>query len=375
MKPADDPNAGNHVTVWPLNQDRRQPFFLGKINHSDACIDIMDPASVQCLYLSGFFGKGSRSKNAPIYKIKRKQQMELRSQMHQPQQTNSQSSKKTWNLSRRSPVRTRNGPKKKQWQSLIKACGGSLPDKESLMRKLYHNNSAAQDMSQHMDVNDDDDDDKESETSAESESSSWKSDSPGDQSQSQSQNQNQSDRPEILKLGLEEAYFLSYGIGVLSIVSDESADPFMDLDQMWSTYRRLFDPNDLMRFAVIYAAYHYFRSRGWIVKCGLKFASDFLLYNEGPPFNHSEFAVTVLRVNESDFQKLDPELDWQHVSAMQRMSHGVRKKAILCHVIIGNDVHEQDFTLVSVIQKLHIHCSLIQRWKTHTHNDDNEDSE
>lgn len=172
---------------------------------------------------------------------------------------------------------------------------------------------------------------------------------------------------EILKLGLEEAYFLSYGLGVLSIVHQNPDEPFLNLDQLWSTYRRLFNPSDLMQFPVIYAAYHYFRSRGWVVKCGLKFACDFLLYKEGPPFNHSEHAVTVVRVRESDDGKgvgeLTPAIDWQHVTAMQRMSQGVRKKAILCHVMIGSDVTEEDFALVSVIQKFKIHCSLVQRWK------------
>jgi tRNA-intron lyase len=389
-QPADDHQndecAGSEkrpVTVWPLNQSGGQPFFLGKINQSDACIDIMDAASVQCLYLSGFFGKGSRSKNAPIYKIKRKREMELRSQTHHKKQQNeTQSSNNNNNkyLTRRSPVRTRNGPKKKQWQSLIKACGGSLPDKQSLVNKLYHQNQSQSDSSNNTDAVHEIESD--TETSADSDaSSSWTSEAADTlRDHSQSNNCEQKDRPEILKLGLEEAYFLSYGLGVLSVVSDQSADPFMDLDQMWSTYRRLFDPKDLMSFPVIYAAYHYFRSNGWIVKCGLKFGSDFLLYREGPPFNHSEFAVTVFRIHQSEFDPSDtsikPELDWQHVSAMQRMTNGVRKKAILCHVIIGNDVSDQDFSLVSVIQKLHIHCSLIHRWTTrHNHNNHNNDGD
>lgn len=389
------------VTVWPLNRDRKQPFFLGKINRPDACIDILDPASVQCLYLSGFFGKGSRSKNAPIYKIKRKRELELRSASsaglakHQQQQQQQQgtsrdqllpspSTRKT-SYTRRSPVQTRYGPKKKQWNSLQQAFGGSLPDKASLVKKLFPidaSNATSNKQTPQQELSDatcsssaavtGDAGSGTSDSDAESTTSSWESDAdPSRQIPAGSRvslPDATCDRQEILKLGLEEAYFLSYGLGVLSIVPEQTEDPFMNLDQLWSTYRRIFNPNDLMQFPVIYAAYHYFRSRGWVVKCGLKFACDFLLYKEGPPFNHSEHAVTVVRIRESDdhdnrdHQKLEPAIDWQHVNAMQRMSHGVRKKAILCHVIIGTDVTDEDFALVSVIEKLQVHCSLIQRW-------------
>ena len=47
------------------------------------------------------------------------------------------------------------------------------------------------------------------------------------------------------------------------------------------------------RFMLKYIAYVYFRSKGWIPKCGLKFGVDFLLYKCGPPFYHSSFAVIV----------------------------------------------------------------------------------
>lgn len=409
-------SQSGQAVVWPLNQAGKQPFFLGKINRTDVCIDIMDPASVQCLYLSGFFGKGSRSKNAPIYKIKRKRDLVLRStaagpslsrlqQQQQEQKGGSSLSRQQSSLTRRSPVQTRHGPKKKQWQSLLRAfVGGILPDRGSLLRQLYPpaaeksssapaaatdpHYAAAADAdaatagnrketpdtaaaaaggrsSTSFRVTDDQSGTSESED-AESTTSSWESDShPTGAQQGPGDTDTPADRPEILKLGLDEAYFLSYGLGVLSIVPEQSEDPFLNLDQLWSTYRRLFNPDDLMQFPVIYAAYHYFRSRGWVVKCGLKFACDFLLYDEGPPFNHSEFAVTVIRASagqQQDMSASHPAVDWQHVNAMQRMSRGVRKKAILCHVIIGPEVTEQDFALVSVIQKMQVHCSLVQRW-------------
>jgi tRNA-splicing endonuclease subunit Sen2 len=40
-------------------------------------------------------------------------------------------------------------------------------------------------------------------------------------------------------------------------------------------------------FLVSYVAYHHFRSLGWVVKPGIKFAADWLLYRRGPVFSHS----------------------------------------------------------------------------------------
>lgn len=40
-------------------------------------------------------------------------------------------------------------------------------------------------------------------------------------------------------------------------------------------------------FLVSYIAYHHFRSIGWVVKPGIKFCCDWLLYRRGPAFSHS----------------------------------------------------------------------------------------
>lgn len=41
-------------------------------------------------------------------------------------------------------------------------------------------------------------------------------------------------------------------------------------------------------FLINYVAYHHFRSIGWVVKTGLKFCCDYLLYKRGPVFSHAE---------------------------------------------------------------------------------------
>jgi tRNA-splicing endonuclease subunit Sen2 len=41
-------------------------------------------------------------------------------------------------------------------------------------------------------------------------------------------------------------------------------------------------------FLVNYVAYHHYRALGWVVKGGIKFCVDLLLYKRGPVFSHAE---------------------------------------------------------------------------------------
>ena len=42
-------------------------------------------------------------------------------------------------------------------------------------------------------------------------------------------------------------------------------------------------------FLINYVVYHHYRSLGWVVKGGIKFCVDYLLYKRGPAFSHAEF--------------------------------------------------------------------------------------
>ncbi|KAH6948261.1 hypothetical protein HPB50_023312 [Hyalomma asiaticum] len=66
---------------------------------------------------------------------------------------------------------------------------------------------------------------------------------------------------------VELAYFLSYGLGCL-IVNDGGED--LDLLKLWQRLCELHD-----NFPVRYAAYHHFRCRGWVVRSGARFGTDY----------------------------------------------------------------------------------------------------
>lgn len=72
-----------------------------------------------------------------------------------------------------------------------------------------------------------------------------------------------------------------------------------------------------------YAVYKDLRSRGYIVKSGMKFGSTFAVYKVGPGFDHAPFLVHVLNYD----SKLDP----LEIIRAGRLSHSVRKKFLLAY--------------------------------------------
>ena len=75
----------------------------------------------------------------------------------------------------------------------------------------------------------------------------------------------------------------------------------LDLKTIWSAFRAAYHPPGIPPriasayfdrfdnpFLIHYAAYHYYRSHGWVVKGGIKFCVDYLLYKRGPVFQHAE---------------------------------------------------------------------------------------
>lgn len=72
---------------------------------------------------------------------------------------------------------------------------------------------------------------------------------------------------DVLRLSLEEAFFLNFALGSLVIKKDSV---FLTVDEVWSLFTKTFE-----NFAAHYAVYHHFRCEGWIVKSGMKFGSDF----------------------------------------------------------------------------------------------------
>lgn len=73
---------------------------------------------------------------------------------------------------------------------------------------------------------------------------------------------------ETLQLTAEETFFLMYGLGCLRVMDLDGK--YLSIGETWNYFCK----EDAV-FLQKYAVYHYFRSKGWVVKPGLKYGGDY----------------------------------------------------------------------------------------------------
>jgi len=122
------------------------------------------------------------------------------------------------------------------------------------------------------------------------------------------------------------------------------------------------------RFPYRYLSYIHFKSRGWLLRSGIQFGADFLLYQSHPIISHSSFALTVIptaleslnspinsescsilnaylsseqkckTVDDLNYhlslQKLKSNYTWSEILALTRLQSQVNKKLLLCYVAV-----------------------------------------
>lgn len=98
-------------------------------------------------------------------------------------------------------------------------------------------------------------------------------------------------------------------------------------------------------FLLQYVAYHHFRSLGWVVRSGIKFCVDWLLYKRGPAFSHAEFAIVVLPVYEDPKDEQSSPFtpypmggarDWVWFSSVNRVNTQVLKVSALVTIRLSH---------------------------------------
>ncbi|KAL8827464.1 MAG: hypothetical protein Q9170_007004 [Blastenia crenularia] len=152
---------------------------------------------------------------------------------------------------------------------------------------------------------------------------------------------------EHLQLTLEEAFFLTFGLGILGI-QDPSTSQKISPSKLFSICRSYsyFPPQSRLSpddpFLLSYVVYHHFRSLGWVIRPGIKFAVDYLLYNRGPVFSHAEFAVNILPSYSHAYWDSTPELraavkrkekkSWWWLHCVNRVQAQVKKSLVVVYV-------------------------------------------
>ena len=189
---------------------------------------------------------------------------------------------------------------------------------------------------------------------------------------------------EHLQLSHEEAFFLVYGLGIMDVYADGS-DTILPASSLLSLFRRYSyspprslsvpaEPDD--PFMLSYAAYHHYRSLGWVVRSGVKFAVDYLLYNRGPAFSHADFAVVVLPSyrhpywSETEEQRKTVQTKtaktWWWLHCVNRVQSQVQKNLVICYVDVPPQLEEHEKSVQGDIKKLFARYKVrdvtIKRW-------------
>ncbi|KAH8376588.1 hypothetical protein KR093_000133 [Drosophila rubida] len=126
---------------------------------------------------------------------------------------------------------------------------------------------------------------------------------------------------ETLLLGLEEACLLAYFVEKLQI-SDQAGN-----QMSWTVFVQTaleYDPQFIYKLA----AYLYLKSKNWIVKSGIKFGGDFLIYKQGPMHFHASFLVIV----QSPSEETSSHFVAKNLKGVQRVAETSDKDVLLLSV-------------------------------------------
>ncbi|XP_054831754.1 tRNA-splicing endonuclease subunit Sen2 isoform X2 [Eublepharis macularius] len=159
---------------------------------------------------------------------------------------------------------------------------------------------------------------------------------------------------EYLQLSLEEAFFLAYALGCLSVYYNEAP---LSILKLWEFFSEA-QPS----FRSTYMAYHYFRSKGWVPKVGLKYGTDLLLYRKGPPFYHASYSVIAELVN-NDFEGSSHRpFTWKSLSSLNRTTANVSKELMFCYLIKPSDMTEKEMSSPECLKRIKVQELILNRW-------------
>jgi tRNA-splicing endonuclease subunit Sen2 len=156
---------------------------------------------------------------------------------------------------------------------------------------------------------------------------------------------------EHIQLTLEEAFFLSYALGALDILDPETKKPMPNQDLFYLFRKTSYFPPMIKPslspddpFMTNYVVYHHFRSLGWVLRSGIKFSVDYMLYARGPVFTHAEFGVLILPSYSDPYWSSNPFLQnyvksketrtWAWMNRIHRVITQVKKTLVLVYVDI-----------------------------------------
>ncbi|KAK5747134.1 tRNA splicing endonuclease subunit sen2 [Elasticomyces elasticus] len=127
-------------------------------------------------------------------------------------------------------------------------------------------------------------------------------------------------------------------------------------------------------FLLNYVVYHHFRSLGWVVRPGLKFGADYMLYNRGPVFSHAEFAVLIMPAYTDPYwstvagrreRRVKGEKDWWWLHCVNRVQGQVKKTMVLVYVDVPAPLSPRDEgrgDMTALLRRYKVREFVVRRW-------------
>ncbi|XP_076302092.1 tRNA splicing endonuclease subunit 2 [Lasioglossum baleicum] len=178
---------------------------------------------------------------------------------------------------------------------------------------------------------------------------------------------------ETLHLTFEETFFLLYGLGCLNLIDFDGN--LLDIDSAWHFFCKA-DKNFIPKYVV----YHYFRSKGWVVKPGLKYGGDFLLYKQGPPFYHASYIVIVDILDGdtliTDQNRSMHKLTWNSLLGLERLSETAAKEILFAQVLWPSSTSQTSSSLnMDILPEFSVRELMWRRWNPKNNKDLEEEDE
>lgn len=130
---------------------------------------------------------------------------------------------------------------------------------------------------------------------------------------------------EFVQLSCEELVYLAVELGVINV------QDFPNSTLIWNQIIFNLCSKDSRAIANC-MVYRLYRNRGWVVRSGLKYGADFLLYADKVEKTHAAHAVLVSFGTATD----QPEMNWINLIQSVRVLSQVHKNLILCSVALPN---------------------------------------
>ncbi|KAL8744726.1 MAG: hypothetical protein Q9190_003063 [Brigantiaea leucoxantha] len=362
-----------------------QPFYQGYFSPETLSVHITDENVMRALWEQGFFGKGSLSRSEPAWLQREKIRQglltgETSEQYTEKRREERKAFKKERARKEREAIESRLAEEEKVGASGAVIGAQNLESTINIMRGVDNLTSEVQDL----ELQDDVDIETLVPIAENGASPSAIPEQLSETSIKEIANQ------EHLQLSPEEAFFLSYALGVLQICSPTSS--LIPTTQLLSLFRshsyfppipaQELQPDD--PFLLSYVTYHHFRSLGWVVRPGIKFGVDFLLYNRGPVFSHAEFAVVVMPSYTHAYwistdeglarhAKRKESRSWWWVHCANRVQTQVRKTLVVAFVEVPpppppptsprlSDLEEHEADIGKMLRRYKIREMILKRW-------------